>query len=87
MSLGEGYSPAACAFDYSGKYVAVAGADVRVFSVSGKQQQQQQQMVGQPLAVLTAHSAPVTDVKFGAHARHLASTSLDRTLKFFQVPS
>eukprot|EP01087_Luapelamoeba_hula_P013721 TRINITY_DN3941_c0_g1_i1.p1 TRINITY_DN3941_c0_g1~~TRINITY_DN3941_c0_g1_i1.p1 ORF type:complete len:417 (+),score=74.61 TRINITY_DN3941_c0_g1_i1:1008-2258(+) len=76
--------PARCsalAFDYSGSYLAVAGASmVRVygFGVGGPAGTQLD-----PLTQLTDHTAAVTDVAFGAHARTLVSTSMDRSLKFY----
>jgi pre-mRNA-processing factor 19 len=68
---------ASVAFDYSGKYLAIGGSDVRVYGFAGK--------VVEPLVTLADHSAPVTGVLFGQHAHLLASTSLDRTIKFFQT--
>jgi pre-mRNA-processing factor 19 len=65
------------AFDYSGKYLAIGGSDIRVYGFAGK--------LVEPLVTLADHSAPVTGVLFGQHAHLLASTSLDRTLKFFQT--
>jgi len=64
-------------FDYSGKYLAAGGTDIRVFGFSGKQME--------PLTTLTDHSAQVTGVRFGHHAHLLASVSLDRSLKLFQT--
>jgi pre-mRNA-processing factor 19 len=67
---------ASVAFDYSGKYLAVGGSDIRVYGFAGR--------LVESLCVLNDHSAQVTGVLFGRHAHLLASTSLDRTLKFFQ---
>jgi len=62
-------------FDYSGKYLAAAaGSEVRVFA--GKNLDH--------VITLHDHTAPVTMVRWGRDARLLASTSMDRTLKFYQ---
>jgi len=67
-------APAALAYDYSGKYVAAAvHEDVRVF-------------VGKNLEHVTTlheHSMAVTAVRWGPDAKFLASTSMDRSLKFW----
>lgn len=36
------------------------------------------------LADVSAHKGAVTDVQFGSAARFLASTSMDKSLKFFE---
>lgn len=62
-------------FDYSGKYLAAAtGNEVRVFA--GKNLDH--------VMTFHDHTAPVTCVRWGRDARLLASTSMDRTLKFYQ---
>jgi len=62
-------------FDYSGKYLAAAtGNEVRVFA--GKNLDH--------VMTFHDHTAPVTCVRWGKDARFLASTSMDRTLKFYQ---
>lgn len=66
-------------FDYSGKYLAVGGSDVRVFGFASGVKAMEH------LVTLADHSAQVTAVLFGSHAHLLASTSLDRTLKFFRT--
>jgi len=61
-------------FDDSGKYLAVAtGTEIRVFT--GKRLEH--------VHTLDEHTGLVTDVKFGKDATFLASTSMDRTLKFW----
>jgi len=65
-------------FDYSGKYLAVGGDDIRVFAVTDKLLEQ--------ITVLKDHTAVVTGVRFGQHGTYLASTSMDRTLKLFEFP-
>jgi len=60
-------------WDYSGTYLAVAGEDIRVFT--GKSLNH--------IATLKGHTKTVTDVKWGTAAQFLASTSLDRSLKFW----
>lgn len=60
-------------FDQSGSYLAVAGSDVRVY---------QCKQWGE-LCVLTEHTEPATGVRFGDNAAFLASTGLDRSLRFY----
>jgi pre-mRNA-processing factor 19 len=60
-------------WDYSGTYLAVASDDIRVFS--GKALNH--------IATLSGHKKEVTDVKWGSSAKFLASTSMDRSLKFW----
>jgi pre-mRNA-processing factor 19 len=59
-------------FDHSGSYLACGGNDIRVFVV--KQWEE--------IAAFKAHTSAVTGVRFGKHAQFLASTSMDRSLKF-----
>jgi len=75
LELGD-VQPTCLNFDFSGKYLAVGGDNIRIFGFIGGK-------LLEPVAALSAHSAPVTDVKFGAHASLLASTSMDRTLKIW----
>jgi len=63
------------AFDYSGSYLAVTSADVRVYAV-GKGNFQH-------IKTFSDHSGLVTDVAWGKDAHWLASTSMDRSLKFY----
>jgi len=67
------YAISAIHFDYSGTYLAVAGTDTRVFVTKSLS----------PVATYTGHSALVTDVQFGRDAKFLATTSMDRYLKFY----
>jgi pre-mRNA-processing factor 19 len=61
-------------YDYSGKYLAAAtGNEIRVFT--GKHLDH--------VVTLDGHSAEVTDIKFGHDALFIASTSMDRTLRFW----
>jgi pre-mRNA-processing factor 19 len=60
-------------WDSSGTYLAACGADIRVFM--GKALDH--------ILTLQKHTSPVTDVKWGQDALFLASTSMDRTLKFW----
>jgi len=71
IQLGEKFHVSAVQWDYSGSYLAIAGASIHVY-------------IGKTLtqaADLTKHTATVTDVKWGKDAHWLASTSLDRSLK------
>jgi len=62
-------------YDYSGKYLAAAtGNEIRIFS--GKHLEH--------LVTLDGHNGEVTDIKFGNDALFLASTSIDRTLRFWK---
>ncbi|KAL6057393.1 Pre-mRNA-processing factor 19 [Balamuthia mandrillaris] len=63
-------------FDYSGQHLAVAGADLRVYSIEGEATLVE-------TLVLSDFGAPVTDAQFGPNASFLAATSMDRTLRFF----
>jgi len=65
----------AVSFNYSGKYLACASKDIRVFVV--KQWEA-------PVKTFSTHKQAVTDVAFGENALFLASTSMDRSLKFYQ---
>jgi pre-mRNA-processing factor 19 len=60
-------------FDSSGSYFAAAGQDIRVFGTKS----------WDGLTTLGAHTADVTSVRFGASASFLVSTSMDRSLKFY----
>jgi len=74
LRLEKGYGVKALQFDHSGSYVAVAGADVRVFA-------------GKTLThvkTFTDHAAAVTGVAFGDDAKWLVSTSADHTVRFWQ---
>jgi len=73
MDLGAG-SVGSVAWDYSGKYLACGAADVRVYAVK---------QWDAPVATYGAHTAGVTGLAWGANAQFLASTSMDRSLKFF----
>jgi len=62
-------------YDYSGKYLAAAiGKEIRIFT--GKHLEH--------VTTIDAHSDTVTDVKWGADAAFLVSTSMDRSLKFWK---
>ncbi|CAG9862066.1 unnamed protein product [Phyllotreta striolata] len=73
LTFDEGYQIKDLCFDQSGTYLAVAGTDVRVYLC--KQWQE--------LKVFNDHTATATGVRFGKHARFIASTSMDRTLKLY----
>lgn len=73
LQLDEGYQIRDLCFDQSGTYLAVAGTDVRIYLC--KQWQE--------LKVFNDHTATATGVRFGKHARFIASTSMDRTLKLY----
>ncbi|CAG9818994.1 unnamed protein product [Phaedon cochleariae] len=73
LQLDEGYQIKDLSFDQSGTYLAVAGSDVRVYQCRQWQE----------LKVFNDHTATATGVRFGKHARFIASTSMDRTLKLY----
>lgn len=73
LQLEEGYQIRDLCFDQSGTYLAVAGTDVRIYLC--KQWQE--------LKIFNDHTATATGVRFGKHARFIASTSMDRTLKLY----
>jgi pre-mRNA-processing factor 19 len=68
------HAPSALSYDYSGTYFAVSGADVRVFLTKNAELVKTYESGG---------NGQVTDVKFGRDAAFFATTSLDRTLKFY----
>jgi pre-mRNA-processing factor 19 len=73
FDLPKDFNLSSIAWDYTGSYLAASGNDIRLF-------------VGKTLnhmATYSGHSAVVTDVKWGKDARILASTSMDRSLKFW----
>lgn len=73
IQLDEGYEVKDLCFDHSGTYLAIAGTDVRIYLC--KQWQE--------LCVFNDHTSLATGVRFGANADYLASTSMDRTVKFY----
>jgi pre-mRNA-processing factor 19 len=75
LDLPEGVQINAVSWDYSGTYLAVAADDIRVFS--GKALNH--------IATYNKHTKAVTDVKWGSSAKFLASTSMDRSLKFWGI--
>jgi len=61
-------------YDYSGKYLSVVlGNQLKIFT--GK--------TLDPVVTLEGHDDIITDVKFGSDASFLATTSMDRNLKFW----
>uniref|UniRef100_A0A1B0AKF2 Pre-mRNA-processing factor 19 n=1 Tax=Glossina palpalis gambiensis TaxID=67801 RepID=A0A1B0AKF2_9MUSC len=75
IQLDDGYEVKDLCFDQSGTYLAIAGTDVRVYL--SKQ--------WQDLKIFNIHTTLATGVRFGKHARYIASTSMDRTLKLYAV--
>jgi len=71
--LPSDYNLSAVNWDYSGTYLAIAGADIRVYLGKG----------GNHITTLTKHTKTVTDVKWGPDAKYLASVSMDKSLKFW----
>lgn len=75
IQLEDGYEVKDLCFDQSGTYLAVAGTDVRIYLCK--------QWID--LKVFNDHTALATGVRFGKHARYVASTSMDRTLKLYGI--
>ncbi|XP_077995369.1 pre-mRNA-processing factor 19-like [Glandiceps talaboti] len=73
ITLDDRYEVKSLCFDQSGTYLAVAGTDVRVYLC--KQ--------WDTLAVFKDHSEMATGVRFGRHSSFIASTGMDRSLKFY----
>jgi pre-mRNA-processing factor 19 len=63
------------AFDHSGQYVAVAGADIQLYSVKESSLAH--------VARLSGHKGAVTGVAWGTDAKSVFSVSSDKTLKTF----
>jgi len=59
-------------FDGSGRYLGIADSVVRVYQVKKN-----------VINTLSAHTSSVTGLRFGPAVSFLASTSMDRTLKFY----
>jgi len=75
----------AVSYDQSGKYLAAAiGSEIRVFTRTVAKEQGQTSYFDFVQA-FADHTKKVTGVKWGYDARFLASTSMDRNLKFFTV--
>jgi pre-mRNA-processing factor 19 len=60
-------------FDQSGSYLAVIGNDLRIYGTK----------TWNDVAKFGEHSGMGTGVRFGVNASFIASTSMDRTLKFY----
>jgi pre-mRNA-processing factor 19 len=73
IPIPSGSQVTAVHFDYSGSHLAVAGSDLRIFT--GKS--------FSLIKTFTDHSGLCTDVAFGRDAAFIASTGLDRFLKFY----
>ncbi|CAF0992216.1 unnamed protein product [Rotaria sp. Silwood1] len=74
ITLEDRYEICDLVFDQSGMYLGVAGTDVRVY------QAKQWDL----LKVFNDHTAVATGIRFGSNANYLASSSMDRSLKFYQ---
>ncbi|CAF0981722.1 unnamed protein product [Didymodactylos carnosus] len=75
ITLEDRYEVKDLVFDQSGVYLGVAGTDVRVYQV--KQ--------WDLLKIFNDHTSVATGVRFGLNANYLASSSLDRSLKLYQM--
>ncbi|XP_077106919.1 pre-mRNA-processing factor 19 [Ranitomeya variabilis] len=75
LQLEEGYQVRSLVFDQSGTYLAIGGTDVQVY------------ICKQWAEVLhfTDHSALTTGLAFGQNAKFLASTGMDRSLRFYSL--
>ncbi|CAF0827949.1 unnamed protein product [Adineta steineri] len=74
ITLEDRYEIRDLVFDQSGMYLGVAGTDVRVY------QAKQWDL----LKVFNDHTALATGIRFGSNANYLASSSMDRSLKFYE---
>ncbi|XP_076808740.1 pre-mRNA-processing factor 19-like [Clavelina lepadiformis] len=75
LTMEDRYEVKSLTFDQSGTYLAVAGTDIRVYLC--KQWQE--------LKTFTEHTGVATGVCFGKNARFIASSSMDRSLKFYGI--
>nr|CAB3265184.1 pre-mRNA-processing factor 19-like [Phallusia mammillata] len=75
LTMPDRYEVKSLTFDQSGTYLAMAGTDLKIYLC--KQWQE--------LKTFTEHSAMTTGVRFGQNARFLASTAMDRSLKFYGI--
>ncbi|XP_074640509.1 pre-mRNA-processing factor 19-like [Tubulanus polymorphus] len=73
IAMDDRYEVKSLAFDQSGTYLAVAGTDVRVYLC--KQ--------WNVLSVFNDHTATATGIRFGDNSTFIASSSMDRSVKFF----
>ncbi|CAH2321563.1 pre-mRNA-processing factor 19 [Pelobates cultripes] len=75
LQLEDGYQVRSLVFDQSGTYLAVGGTDIQVY------------ICKQWAEVLhfTDHSALTTGLAFGQNAKFLASTGMDRSLRFYSL--
>jgi len=71
IPLDDGVKATSLHFDFSGQYLAVGGMDARVYSVKG----------WNLVKAWQDNTAPITAIKFGSDARHIATGSLDRHLR------
>ncbi|CAF1459670.1 unnamed protein product [Rotaria magnacalcarata] len=74
ITLEDRYEVRDLVFDQSGMYLGVAGTDVRVY------QAKQWDLIKS----FNDHTALATGIRFGSDANYLASSSMDRSLKFYQ---
>ncbi|ROK80935.1 Pre-mRNA-processing factor 19 [Anabarilius grahami] len=75
ITLDNNYEVKSLVFDQSGTYLAVGGSDIRVYVCK-----QWSEVLN-----FSDHSGLVTGVAFGEHAQFLASTGMDRSLKFYSL--
>uniref|UniRef100_A0A673NKM0 Pre-mRNA-processing factor 19 n=1 Tax=Sinocyclocheilus rhinocerous TaxID=307959 RepID=A0A673NKM0_9TELE len=75
ITLDNNYEVKSLVFDQSGTYLAVGGSDIRVYICK-----QWSEVLN-----FSDHSGLVTGVAFGEHAQFLASTGMDRSLKFYSL--
>uniref|UniRef100_A0A673LH57 Pre-mRNA-processing factor 19 n=1 Tax=Sinocyclocheilus rhinocerous TaxID=307959 RepID=A0A673LH57_9TELE len=75
ITLDNNYEVKSLVFDQSGTYLAVGGSDIRVYICK-----QWSEVLN-----FSDHSGLVTGVAFGEHAQFLASSGMDRSLKFYSL--
>ncbi|EHB02054.1 Pre-mRNA-processing factor 19 [Heterocephalus glaber] len=75
LQLDNNFEVKSLIFDQSGTYLALGGTDVQIYIC--KQWTE--------ILHFTEHSGLTTGVAFGHHAKFLASTGMDRSLKFYSL--
>jgi pre-mRNA-processing factor 19 len=73
FTLDEGYNVKSLAFDDYGQYLAVGGTDVRVLKAKD----------GSAVTSFNDNTGDITGVHWSPLAQGLATSSLDRTLRFY----
>lgn len=62
-------------FDFSGKYLCFGGNDVRLYKTDGWEQ----------LKIFEDNKQAITGICFGKDSKYIATTSMDRNLRFYST--